>query len=206
MKQTITNINALLAPRIVKFMIDCAQSGAPVRNNKQMKIDVVGYIRAVFGSVTVAAIICCAFAMLALVSPANAQTTLDTAFNPDANARVWTTAVQPDGKIIIGGLFTTVGGVTRNRIARVNADGSLDTAFNPDVGGSSSSVLAIAVQPDGKIIIGGFFTAVSGVTRNFIARLNADGSLDTLSTLMLMASLVRFSRPSAERNQYTFQP
>ena len=36
-------------------------------------------------------------------------------------------AVQSDGKILIGGGFTTVGGETRNCIARLNTDGSLDT-------------------------------------------------------------------------------
>ena len=42
------------------------------------------------------------------------------------------TAVQPDGKILIGGVFTTVLGVTRNNIARLNTDGTLDTAFRPE--------------------------------------------------------------------------
>ena len=64
------------------------------------------------------------------------------------------TAVQPDGKILIGGIFTTVLGVTRNNIARLNTDGTLDTAFNPNANGV---VYAIAVQADGKILVGGYF-------------------------------------------------
>ena len=68
--------------------------------------------------------------------------------------------VQPDGKILIGGDFTTLspnGGaaVTRNRIARLNPDGTLDTTFNPD---ANETVYAIALQADGKILVGGFFT------------------------------------------------
>ncbi len=61
----------------------------------------------------------------------NSDGTLETGFNPDANNTVAAIAVQPDGKILIGGYFTTVGGQERNRIARLNADGTLDTWFNP---------------------------------------------------------------------------
>jgi uncharacterized delta-60 repeat protein len=106
----------------------------------------------------------------------NADGSLDTGFNPNANNEVYSLAVQADGKVLIGGFFTSVGGVTRNRIARLNADGSLDTGFNPI---ANESVSSLAVQADGKVLIGGGFTSVGGVERNGIARLNADGSLDT---------------------------
>ena len=64
------------------------------------------------------------------------QSALD-GFDPNANSTVFVVVVQPDGKILIGGAFTTLspnGGatVTRNRIARLNPDGTLDTAFNPN--------------------------------------------------------------------------
>jgi uncharacterized delta-60 repeat protein len=110
----------------------------------------------------------------------NADGTLDTDFNPGtgANNTVWTVAVQPDGKIVIGGAFTTVDGTTRNRIARLNADGTLDTSFGNGLAGASSTVRAVAVQSDGKVVIGGDFTSVNGITINRVARLNADGSLD----------------------------
>ncbi len=101
---------------------------------------------------------------------------VDLTFNPDANGQVVTAAIQPDGKIVMGGEFTAVGGTSRNRIARVNPDGSLDMGFNPEANGLVHST---AVQTDGKIIVGGLFTQMGGVTRNRIARLNADGSLDT---------------------------
>jgi len=89
---------------------------------------------------------------------------------------IWSIALQPDGKIVIGGQFSTVGGVTRNHIARLNSDGTLDTGFNPN---ANNRVSSIAIQPDGKIVIAGFFGTVGGVTRNRIARLNSDGTLDT---------------------------
>lgn len=100
---------------------------------------------------------------------------IDESFNPDANDTVETIATQPDGKILIGGWFTAVGGVARNRIARLNPDGSVDAGFNPDADGFVKSIL---VQPDGKILIGGFFNSIGGATRNYIGRLNPDGSLD----------------------------
>src|SRR5438874_916553 len=101
------------------------------------------------------------------------QSALD-GFDPNANGTVRAVVVQPDGKILIGGDFTTHspnGGpaVTRNYIARLNPDGTLDTAFDPN---ANSSVYAIAVQADGKILAGGNFSSIGGQTRNSIARLD----------------------------------
>jgi len=87
---------------------------------------------------------------------------------------VYVTAVQPDGKTLIGGIFTSVLGGTRNRIARLNTDGTLDTAFNPSANGP---VYSIAVQADGKILVGGAFTGIGGQTRNYIGRLDATTGL-----------------------------
>jgi uncharacterized delta-60 repeat protein len=88
-------------------------------------------------------------------------------------------AVQPDGRILIAGVFTTVSQFSRFDIARLHADGALDLVFNPNVVGPvRPSVQCIAVQPDGKILIGGSFTNVGGFTRNGIVRLNEDGALD----------------------------
>jgi uncharacterized delta-60 repeat protein len=101
---------------------------------------------------------------------------LDNAFIPDFDNQILTIVYLNSGKIIVGGNFNTVGGVTRNSIARLNSDGTLDATFGPVISGSVS---AIAVQPDGKIIIGGGLSEVGGVTRNNIARLNSDGTLDT---------------------------
>jgi len=107
----------------------------------------------------------------------NADGTLDAGFNPGASSDVFCIAVQPDGKLVIGGSFTTVAGQTFPRIARLNADGTLDAGFN-NPGAMDGSPDCIAVQPDGKLVIGGSFTTVAGQTRERIARLNADGTLD----------------------------
>src|SRR5438093_670306 len=117
--------------------------------------------------------------LLLVTAPVQAQSALD-GFDPNADGVVFAVVVQPDGKILIGGDFTTLspnGGaaVTRNRIARLNPDGTLD-AFNPNANGT---VYAIAVQADGKILAGGLFTSIGGQTRNRIARLNSDGTLET---------------------------
>ncbi len=103
---------------------------------------------------------------------------VETGFNPGVNAdnSVFSQAMQPDGKILIGGSFTKLGGQNRTAIARLNADGSLDTAFNP---GNDGVVYALAVQPDGKIVVGGSILHMGGQTRQYIARLNPDGTLDT---------------------------
>jgi uncharacterized delta-60 repeat protein len=110
----------------------------------------------------------------------NTDGTRDTSFNVGAGASntVYTTAIQSDGKIIIGGEFTSYSGFSINRLARLNTDGTFDTSFN--VGnGTNSTVVATTIQPDGKIIIGGGFTSYSGSLINRIARLNTDGTLDT---------------------------
>ncbi len=109
--------------------------------------------------------------------PPETNGSLDSAFNSDVNGSVLAIAVQGNHKILIGGAFTTVNGVRRNRIARLNADGTLDTTFDP-AAGPSGEVDALALQPDGKIVIGGKFTSVGGVERKRIARLKPDGALD----------------------------
>ena len=106
---------------------------------------------------------------------------VDNTFTPTANSTtVWTAAVQVDGKVLVGGIFTNLSGVTRNRLGRFNRDGSLDSSFNPGVDqGGQPPVNALAVQPDGKILVGGFFTNLAGQFRNNLGRLNSDGSLDS---------------------------
>ena len=104
---------------------------------------------------------------------------LDGSFNPGTGVdqSVFALAIQPDGKIVIGGDFTTVNGTGRMRVARLNGDGSLDSGFDPGLG-PNDLVNAIALQGD-KIIISGYFTAVAGTNQGYIARLNNNGTLDT---------------------------
>jgi uncharacterized delta-60 repeat protein len=115
------------------------------------------------------------FSILFLVTVVSVrgQSPMD-AFDPDANNVVRVIVVQPNGKILIGGDFTMLspnGGptVARNRIARLNPDGTVDTTFNPNAG---APVFAIAVQPDGKILVGGHFDNIGGQARHRIARLD----------------------------------
>jgi uncharacterized delta-60 repeat protein len=104
-------------------------------------------------------------------------------FNPGADALVQCMAVQTDGKILIGGSFGQIGAQARSHIARLNADGTLDTNFNPgasgQVNGASSSVNALAIQPDGKILVGGTFSTLGGQICTNLGRLNPDGTMDT---------------------------
>jgi uncharacterized delta-60 repeat protein len=109
----------------------------------------------------------------------NTNGSLDSTFIPvmGANGVIWDVVLQPDGKIIIVGEFTSFNGILCNRIVRLNADGSLDTSFNSGMG-ADDKVLTTSLQTDGKIIIGGEFTSYNGLARNHIARLNNNGSLD----------------------------
>jgi len=110
----------------------------------------------------------------------NSDGSTDASFNAgtSANDGVSQIVLQPDGKILIAGFFTKYNGVDRYRFARLNADGSLDLTFKVGLP-SGTSISAIAVQPDGKILIGGNFKTYNGLERDCIARLNVDGTLDS---------------------------
>src|ERR1051325_7733985 len=88
------------------------------------------------------------------------------AFNPGANHNVGPIAVQPDGKIVVGGDFDTLGGRARSFICRLNPDGSVDTNFNSSAG---TSVYCLAVQSDGKILVGGNLPPWRGRQKNILA-------------------------------------
>jgi uncharacterized delta-60 repeat protein len=113
----------------------------------------------------------------------NADGTEDTAFSTNLgtgfSGTVNTIAIQSDGKILAGGLFAGVNGVTKNRLVRLNSDGTEDTAFYANLGtGFNDSVTTLAIQSDGKILVGGAFTTLNGITRNRIVRLNSNGTQD----------------------------
>lgn len=96
--------------------------------------------------------------------------------SPSSPTHIRAIAVDSDGKILVGGRFSSLGGVSRHNIARLNEDGTVDTGFDPGVGGMYVRVLE--VQSDGKILVGGSFYELDGEARNNIGRLNADGTLD----------------------------
>ncbi len=121
-----------------------------------------------------------------LVSTITAQSSgVDLSFNTiitkDSNevvGSVRSIAIQPDGKIVVGGDFSLVNGISRNNIARLNSDGSLDLTFDPGAG-FNSRVEKVLIQPDGKILVGGSFTSFNGAEKNAIVRLNSNGSFDS---------------------------
>src|SRR4029079_427930 len=94
-----------------------------------------------------------------------------------ANGAVQAVALQPDGKVIIAGDFTSFNNVPRYRIARLNSDGSVDPTF--DAGSGPDDVVhALALQTDGKVLLGGDFKQVNGQYASSIARLQTNGLLD----------------------------
>lgn len=90
--------------------------------------------------------------------------------------------IQNDGKILVSGIFGSYNGTTANQIVRLNTDGSIDTSFNSGsgVGFGFGDIQTVAVDNNDKILIGGFFTTYNGSSAAYIARLNPDGSLDSL--------------------------
>lgn len=128
----------------------------------------------------------------------NADGTLDQSFDPNCGdpstggsltPQVNAIVLQSDGRIVIGGGFTSLqpnGAATAtpvNRLARLNTDGTLDTTFNPNAT-INNMVWSLALQPDGKLLVGGGFTALALASetappaRDRLARLNSDGTLD----------------------------
>jgi len=127
-------------------------------------------------------------AVLGLSGPASAGTPgqIDPGFEaPTVNERIFSVAVQPDGKILIGGVFSYCLGsfsdppcpenTQRGSVARLNIDGSVDGTFSPPT--LFRQVQALAVQPDGKVLIGGNVFPFDS-PRQALIRLNADGSID----------------------------
>src|SRR5262245_56218437 len=101
-----------------------------------------------------------AAAILLLVTTGLHAQGVDQSFNPtaigSAGTGVYAVVVQTDGRMVIGGNFDTVNGVSRQSLARLNSDGSLDTSFTTPVStGAGNLVRALALQADSKILVGG---------------------------------------------------
>ncbi len=120
---------------------------------------------------------------------------ITTDFRPDpsASSSAAAVAVQPDGKIVVTGITSELAGTFfRNYIilARYNTDGSLDQTFGAggkvvsDIAGPQVEINAIALQPDGKILVAGtapiwFVVGVNNGYNFVVVRFNANGSVDT---------------------------
>jgi uncharacterized delta-60 repeat protein len=102
-----------------------------------------------------------------------------------ADGPVFAVAVYPTnsfyaGKILIGGTFAHFNGMALNGLARLNVDGSLDTNYNAGfgLGATGGTVRALAIQLDGRVLVGGSFTNFNGSPVNYLVRLNTDGTVD----------------------------
>jgi uncharacterized delta-60 repeat protein len=111
------------------------------------------------------------------VARLTAEGAIDSGFAADLNsgASVNALLLQADGKLVVGGTFTSAGGTVRNNLLRLNADGSLDSGFNP---GANNTVTALALQANGAILLGGAFTNAGGSSRGRLARVDSAGVLD----------------------------
>jgi uncharacterized delta-60 repeat protein len=107
----------------------------------------------------------------------NSTGKVDSAVN--ANAEVFALARQPDGKILVGGRFTIVNGKARPYLARLMPDCSVDETFRPPpLISENPTITQLAVQADGSIIAGGFFSYIGETKRTLLARFTKDGELD----------------------------
>ncbi len=108
----------------------------------------------------------------------NPDGTFDSTFKlrHGASGPVWRIRVQPDDKILVGGVFDTIGGFPAKKLARLNADGTIDRSFRPP--NPNSDVNDLLGLPDGRILVSGGFTTIAGRERRFLTLLNPDGSLD----------------------------
>jgi uncharacterized delta-60 repeat protein len=115
----------------------------------------------------------------ARIARINADGSIDGSFtlNTSGVGTLYAVDVQTDGKIIVGGTFSSIGGAARPGLARLNlADGSVDASFAPVIGGTN--IFALRIIGDGRIMIGGTFSGVDGFNRTNFVRLNSNASLD----------------------------
>jgi uncharacterized delta-60 repeat protein len=131
-----------------------------------------------------------------IISSATLPTGLvDTAFAPAiSNGTVRAVLPLADGRLIIGGdfTFTKPNGTVQRGIARLTADGQFDPSFDVGAGITvtpyTAGVTSLAQQADGRILVGGDFTAIGGTTQSYLARLTANGTVDANFTANALGS------------------
>lgn len=112
--------------------------------------------------------------VLSITAQLTVNQALADSFNPGADAGVAALAVQADGRVLVGGWFSSLGEPGRSALGRLNIDGTTDFTFNP---GFQGAVSCLGILPDGKILVGGDFIP-PGQTNLHLARLDPNGSLD----------------------------
>lgn len=97
-----------------------------------------------------------------------------------AEASVEAIALLPDGRVLVGGAFRQFGNLRRFGLVRLSSEGEPDPGFEPrfEIGLDRALVLALKVQPDGRVVVGGYFDSVNGQARRSLARVFEDGGLD----------------------------
>jgi hypothetical protein len=93
---------------------------------------------------------------------------LDPSFAPGANSPVYSFALQTDGRLLLGGSFTTLANQSINRVARIDAAGNVDPSFSAS---ASATVFSVVLQSDGNILAGGAFTTLDGQSVPYLGRL-----------------------------------
>lgn len=125
--------------------------------------------------------------LIGLNSDGSKNTTFKNATGFNQNPQV--VKIQQDGKILVGGRFTTYKGLPQNCLIRLNSDGSKDDTFVIGTGFSGTVhypyITSIIIQPDGKILVGGQFVYYNGQFQHMLIRLNSDGSKDTTFNLVI---------------------
>ncbi len=125
---------------------------------------------------------------------------VDPTFDPGAgpNDSVTCLAVQADGKVLVGGYFDSFSGVVAMKLARLQTNGVVDPTFI-STNAPEGRTDALAVQPDGKILLGGDFTHLAGASRSGFARVHANGLLDTGFVPALTAGPQAWQQSGADR-------
>ncbi|HET8898547.1 MAG TPA: delta-60 repeat domain-containing protein, partial [Rhodanobacteraceae bacterium] len=115
------------------------------------------------------------------VARLNSNGSLDASFiDPALNGGVSSLLRQSDGTLLLGGSFTSVGGQTGHSIVRLDANGNIDPTYSAPAFsiGADVGIWKLAVQADGKVLVGGSFTHVAGQPHARLVRLDANGGLD----------------------------
>ncbi len=118
--------------------------------------------------------------LFAHIASADTPGSLDESFDPGngANEEVMTVTLDPEGRVLLGGWFSSVNGTSSPGVARLLDDGAFDESFDVGVG-ANNVVDAVQVDSEGRLLLGGNFSRFGGDDRLRVARVQADGNLDT---------------------------